>query len=92
MTKTKKILVISVLIPTDLFRLPGKILSLKGNTENFFLILLWMTELLLTDIGSKVMMDQAVDSEISYNQYKSLLSAIYAYYQYLFFLVIINTS
>ena len=44
-----------------------------------------MTELLLTDIGSKVMMDQAVDSEISYNQYKSLLSVIYAYYQYLFF-------
>ena len=85
MTKTKKILVISVLIPTDLFRLPGKMLSLKGNTENFFLTLLWMTELLLTDIGSKVMMDQAVDSEISYNQYKSLLSAIYAYYQYLFF-------
>ena len=61
MTKTKKILVISVLIPTDLFRLPGKMLSLKGNTENFFLTLLWMTELLLTDIGSKVMMDQAVD-------------------------------
>ena len=31
------------------------------------------------------MMDQAVDSEIIFNQYESLLSAIFIYYHYLFF-------